>query len=567
MKLSGSHILCESLLREGVEVMFGLPGGAILPFYDALLQYPQLRHILVRHEQGASFAADGYARATGKVGVCVATSGPGATNLVTGIAGAQMDSVPVVAITGQVPTAMIGRDAFQETDITGVTLPVTKHNYLITRAEDIAETVKEAFHLARTGRPGPVLIDLPKDVQTTEAIFRYPDKVELLGYKPTVNGHPAQIKKAARAIAEAKRPLLISGHGTVIANAHAELKELVEKAQIPVLTTLLGIGSFPETHVLSYGLVGMHGMTWANYALGKCDLLIGIGMRFDDRVTGKLSTFAPQAQIIHIDIDPAELGKNVKVHIPIVGNVRNVLAALNKDAQQATHREWIHELEEYKYEHPSLFVPPSPHLMPQTVIQKLYEVTRGDSIVVADVGQHQMWAAQHFFYDKPNSFLTSGGHGAMGYALPAAMGAKVGRPEENVWCVMGDGGFQMTMMELATMVQDRVNVKIALLNNGYLGMVRQFQDLMFGHRYSASALTGPDFVKIAEAYGIYGRRVDTAEDTAPAIEEAMAYDGPALIEFAVEQEENVYPMVLPGGSVTEVVEDPRLARMREGARR
>ena len=556
MKLKGAQILLECLVREGVEVIFGLPGGTVLPLYDTLPQYPQIRHILVRHEQGAAHAADGYARATGKVGVCLATSGPGATNLVTGIATAYLDSSPVVAITGQVATPYIGRDSFQEVDITGITLPITKHNYLITRPEDIAETVKEAFHIARTGRPGPVLIDLPRDVQVGEASFSYPEKVNLRGYKPTLQGHPSQIKKAAKLITESHRPLILAGHGIILSNAYAELRELAEKAQIPVVTTLLGISSFPESHFLSFGMLGMHGMVYANMAVNHADLLIAVGMRYDDRATGKVSTFAPHAQIIHIDVDPAELGKNVRVNVPIVGDVKNVLAALNRELPQLTHVEWINQLEEWRREHPSLIIRDTDKLLPQYVVRQLYEVTRGEATIVADVGQNQMWAAQHYWYDRPNTYITSGGLGTMGFAMPAAIGVKVGRPDELVWAVCGDGGFQMTIQELATLVQDNIAVKIAIINNGYLGMVRQWQDLFYRRNYVATPLSGPDFVKVAEAYGLLGIRVRAKEEVAPAIRRAIEHPGPALVDFLVEPEENVYPMVAPGGSLAEVMEGP-----------
>jgi len=557
MKMSGSQMIGESLVREGVEVIFGILGGAILPLYDVLPQYPQLRHILVRHEQGAAHAADGYARATEKVGVCFATSGPGATNLVTGIANACLDSVPIVAITGQVARPFIGKDAFQEVDITGITLPITKHNYLVMDAASIPKIVKEAFYLARTGRPGPVLIDLPRDVQIEEAEFHYPSKVDLPSYKPTLKGHPAQIKKAAKLIDEAQRPLIIAGRGVTISGAHAELKELVEKAQIPVVTTLLGISCFPESHVLSYGMIGMHGMAYANLAVDAADLIIAIGMRFDDRATAKVSAFAPHAYIIHIDIDPAEIGKNVRVDVPIVGDVKAVLQELNKLINSAKHIDWIRQLDDWRKEHPLIVIRDSEGLLPQYVVRQIYEVTKGEAIIVTGVGQNQMWAAQHYLYDKPNSFISSGGLGTMGFGLPAAIGAKVGCPDSTVWCIDGDGGFQMTIQELATIVQEKVAVKIAILHNSYLGMVRQWQELFYGKRYVATPLSGPDFVKIAEAYGFPGLRVEHKEEVVPAIQKAMAEPGPFLIDFVIEPEENVYPMVPPGAALAEVLEEPR----------
>ena len=557
MKLNGAQILCESLVREGVEVIFGFPGGAVLPLYDTLPQYPQLRHILVRHEQGAAHAADGYARATGRVGVCLATSGPGACNLVTGIANAHLDSSPVVAITGQVARPFIGKDGFQEIDITGITVPITKHNYLILRADEIATRVKEAFHIASTGRPGPVLLDIPRDVFTEEATFSYPSKVDLPGYKPVVRGHPAQIKKAARLISEAKRPVILAGRGAIISNAFDELRELAEKAQIPVVTTLLGIGCFPEDHVLSFGMLGMHGMAYANLAVDAADLIIALGMRFDDRATGRVSGFAPHAQIIHIDVDPAEIGKNVRVTVPIVGEVKHVLKALNKQVSVQTHMDWIRQVEQWRREHPLHVIHDSDKVLPQFVVSKICEVTQGDAIIVTGVGQNQMWSAQHFCYRKPHSLISSGGLGTMGFELPAAIGAKVGCPDETVWAVAGDGGFQMTIQELATAVQDNVAVKIAIINNGFLGMVRQWQALFYQRRYVATPLSSPDFVKVAEAYGLPGLRVTEMQQVVPAIERAMEHNGPFLIDFVVEPEENVYPMVAPGATLAEILEDPR----------
>jgi len=557
MKMTGAQILCESLLQEGVEVMFGFPGGVLLPFYDTLPQYPNLRHILVRHEQGAAHAADGYARATGRVGVCMATSGPGATNLVTGIANAYLDSVPLIALTGQVPRANIGKDAFQEIDITGITLPITKHNYIAMNVNSLAAMVKEAFYLARSGRPGPVLIDLPRDVLTDQAEFTYPSKVDLPGYKLTLQGHPTQIKKAAKLISEAQYPLLLVGRGVNICGAHEELKKLAETAQIPVVTTLLGIGAFPENHVLSYGMVGMHGMGYANKALDAADLIIAVGMRFDDRVTGKISAFAPHAHIIHIDLDPAEIGKNVRVDVPIVGDARRVLSALNKVVTTAEHMEWIKQLDDLRRKHPSIDIRDAEGIIPQYVVRKIYEATGGDAIIVTGVGQHQMWAAQHYCFSKPNSLISSGGLGTMGFGLPASMGAKVGRPDKTVWCIDGDGSFQMTLQELGTIVQDKIPVKIAIINNGYLGMVRQWQELFYGKRYVATPLSCPDFVKIAEGYSLPALTVTRKEEVAPAIEQAMAQDGPFLINFMVEPEENVYPMVPPGSSVAEFIEEPK----------
>jgi len=557
MKKTGAQILCESLIKEGVEVIFGILGGAVLPLYDTLPQYPQLRHILVRHEQGAAHAADGYARATHKAGVCIATSGPGATNLVTGIANAFMDSSPMVAITGQVARPFIGKDAFQEADITGITLPITKHNYSVSDATELARIVKEAFYIAQTGRPGPVLIDIPRDVQQEEVEFVYPDKVNLPGYKFISRGHSVQVKRAAKLINQAQRPLIIAGRGIIISQAHDELKELAEKAQIPVVNTLLGLGSFPQNHVLSLGMMGMHGMAYANMAVQSADLIIAIGMRFDDRATANTGDFAPNAHIVHIDIDPAEIGKNVRVDMPIVGDVKNVLKAMNKEIDSRDHLDWLSQLEQWRYEHPSLDIRQNDELLPQYVIHQIYEATRGNAIVVTGVGQNQMWAAQHFVYTKPNSFISSGGLGTMGFELPAAIGAKVGCPGEMVWCIAGDGGFQMTIQELATITQENIAIKIAIINNGYLGMVRQWQELFYGHRYVDTKLWNPDFVKIAEAYDIPGIRVKRREEVNPAIQKAMDYPGAFLIDFVVEPEENVYPMVPLGGSLSETLELPK----------
>jgi len=557
MKRTGAQILCESLLKEGVEVIFGYPGGQVLPLYDTLPQFPKLRHILVRHEQGAAHAADGYARVTGRVGVCLATSGPGATNLVTGIANANLDSVPMVAITGQVPRASIGKDAFQEVDITGITLPITKYNYLVMEASSVARTVKEAFYIAGTGRPGPVLIDIPRDVFTEEAEFEYPDKINLPGYSPTLQGHPAQIKKAARIIGEAKKPLIISGHGVLISGAYNELRNLAEKAQIPVITTLLGIGSFPESHILSFGMLGMHGTVYANKATGEADAIIAIGMRFDDRATADVKKFAPNASIIHIDIDPSEIGKNVRVDVPIVGDVKAILGELNKLVAVREHVEWLNQIGNWRKEHPMTIIRECDELLPQFVIRKIFEITKGQATIVTGVGQNQMWAAQHYWYDKPNSLISSGGLGTMGFEIPAAIGAKVGRPDDTVWCIAGDGGFQMKMQELGTIMQEKLAVKIAIIDNGCLGMPRQWQELLYNKNYVASFICGPDFVKLGDAYGIPALRVTHKEEVVPAVEQAMSYNGPFIIDFKVNPEENVYPMVPPGAALTECIEEPR----------
>ena len=561
MKRTGSQIVCEALLKEGVNTIFGLLGGAILPLYQTLPEYPGLRHILVRHEQAASHAADGYARATGEVGVCWATSGPGATNLVTGLANAMMDSVPMVAITGQVPRKAIGKDAFQETDVTGVTLPVTKHNYLVMDPADLAATIKEAFHIARTGRPGPVLIDIPKDVLQEEVEFSYPETVDLPGYNPHMPGHPAQIKKAAKLIDEAERPVIIAGHGVIISQAYDELKTLAEKAQIPVITTLLGISGFPENHVLSVGMPGMHGMAYANIAIDEADVIIGIGMRFDDRVVGRVEDFAPNAKIVHIDIDPAEIDKTVRTTVPVVGDVKLVLEQMNRQVEPRTRVDWVNRVDQLKSEHPSHVIKDTELVLPQYICRQISEVTKGDAIIVTGVGQHQMWAAQHFNYIKPGSFITSGGLGTMGFEVPAALGAKVGRPDETVWSICGDGGFQMTLQELATIVEHNIDIKFAIFNNGFHGMVRQWQEFFYEKDYVETRFFNPDFVKLAEAYSMTGFKVTTKADVRPIIEEAQSIKGPVLIDFVVESEENVYPMIPAGASVNEMLETPPEKRL------
>jgi len=557
MKLTGGQIVCESLLKEGVEVIFGILGGQILPLYDTLTQYPQLKHILVGHEQGAAHAAEGYARATGRVGVCFATSGPGATNLVTGIADAYMDSTPLVAITGQVGRPFIGKDAFQEIDITGVTLPITKHNYIVTDINLLAQTIKEAFYLARTGRPGPVLIDLPRDIQVESTEFSYPACIDMPGYKPTMSGHPAQLKKAAKLIAEAKKPILLPGNGVLIAGACEELKQLAEVAQLPVVSTMLGVSAFPASHVLSCGWLGMHGMAYANFAVQEADLIVAVGMRFDDRATARVNAFAPKARVIHVDIDPAEIGKNVRVDVPIVGDARVVLAALNKLVVPKEHPEWLAQIDCWKREHPSLAIREAEEILPQYVIRQIWEATQGEATVVTGVGQHQMFAAQHFFYDKPGSFISSGGLGTMGFELPAAMGAKIGRPDELIWCVAGDGSFQMTVQELTTVAREGIGIKVAIMNNGVLGMVHQWQKLFYNQRYIATNLSCPDFVKLADAYGIPAENVARKESVRPAIERAIATPGPFIINFVIYPEENVYPMVPPGAALHEIIEAPK----------
>lgn len=558
MKLKGSEIICESLLREGVEVLFGHPGGAILPFYDALWAYPQLRHILVRHEQSAAHAADGYARMTGKPGVCVATSGPGATNLITGIMSAKADSIPIVAITGQVARAAIGTEAFQECDICSIASVCTKRTYLVLSAADLARTIHEAFQVAQEGRPGPVLIDVPRDVQLELAEFEYPDPV----VRPEVV-LPAEtlenVRKAAELMNKAERPVIIAGHGIVNSRAFDELLALANASGIPVINTLLGLSGFPRNHPQSMGMLGMHGMYWCNMIVDQADVVIGLGMRFDDRVTGRVSGFAPHARIIHLDIEPSQVGRIVPVEVPLVGDARPILQALVPLVRNVDRAGWMSTVNDLREQHPSLAIPQSDALMPQQVLAALNDVIQqdDDAVVVTGVGQHQMWAAQYLFLNQPNSFVTSGGLGAMGFEIPAALGAQTGRPNSTVWSVAGDGGFQMTLQELITAVEEKLPIKIALFNNGYLGMVRQWQEMFFDGHIKDVPMPGPDYVKLAGAYGIPALRVDTQEDVAAALAEAQAYDGPFLIEFVVERDTNVYPMIPPGGSLADTLEDPR----------
>lgn len=556
-KLTGAQIVMECLAREGVEYIFGFPGGANLPLYDTLPQYPQIRHILVRHEQGAAHAADAYARVTGKAGVCWATSGPGATNLVTGIANAWMDSVPLVAITGAVVSWLIGRDGFQEADITGITVPITKQNYLVLDVNDIAYTIREAFHIATTGRPGPVLIDIPRDIQQQQTEFHWPEKIEIPSYKPVTRGHPAQIRKAAQLIAESERPLILAGHGVLISRAYQELRELAERAHIPVICTLLGIGGFPGSHELYLGMPGMHGMYWNNIAISEADLVIGIGMRFDDRVTGRLKDFAANARVIHIDIDPAEIGKNVKATVPIVGDVKQVLSELNPLVQPKRHDAWYQHIQEIRREHPSIAIPNVDKVLPQFVIKRIYELSGPDAYYVTGVGQHQMWAAQFFWGDHPGSFITSGGLGTMGFEIPAAMGIQFARPKDLVWAFCGDGGFQMTMQEMATIVEHELPIKFAIINNGHLGMVRQWQHLFYKDNLQAVRLFQPDYVKLAEAFGAAGLRVTEKSQVDSAILKALEHPGPVVIDFQVEEHEDVYPMMPPGTALSETVDQPK----------
>ena len=552
MKLTGAQIIMESLLAEGVDTVFGYPGGANLPMYDTLPQYPQLRHVLVRHEQAAAHAADAYARITGRAGVCWATSGPGATNLVTGIANAWMDSVPVVCITGSVVSWLIGRDGFQEADITGITIPITKHNTLVLNVEDIATAIKEAFHIATTGRPGPVLVDIPRDVQQQETEFKYPDSVNLPGYEPPAHGDARQIKRAAQLIADAERPVILAGHGVIISRAWDELVHLAETAQIPVITTLLGIGGFPGTHKLNMGMPGMHGMYWNNMAISEADLVMGIGMRFDDRVTGSLKDFAPKAKIVHIDIDPAEIGKNLTVAVPVVGDVKQVLTELNREVQPKRHDEWLAWLQEQRDAHPSIVIPETEKLLPQYVIKSIYDASGSDAYYVTGVGQHQMWAAQYFWVDKPNGFITSGGLGTMGFEVPAAIGAQFADLKSTVWSICGDGGFQMTSQELATIVQEGLHVRICIMNNGALGMVRQWQMRIHGGRRVASDLGAPDFAALALAYRIHAETIEKAGELDSALDRAATWPGPVLLDLRIPADDEVYPMVPAGAALNEM---------------
>ncbi len=561
MLLSGAEIVMECLLREGVEVMFGYPGGAILPTYDAMTKYPQIHHVLVRHEQGACHMADGYARATGRVGVAIATSGPGATNLVTGISTAMMDSSPIVCITGQVTRGAIGSDAFQETDVTGVTLPITKHNYLVMDIHELPYVIREAFYIARTGRPGPVLIDIPKDIQIEKIEFVYPEEpIRLPGYRPPETADEEDVETALNLINQAKRPIILAGHGIVMAGAVGELREMVERAQIPVTLTLLGKGAIPENHPLTVGMMGMHGEAASNLAIQEADLLIALGMRFDDRVTGNLKTYAPNARKIHVDIDASEINKNVKVDVGIVGDVKTVMRQLLPGVQQTQHAEWLNRIRDWQEDSDErdIINRESPEvLLSAQVINDLWKCTGGDAITVTDVGQHQMVEAQYYPHQRPSTLITSGGAGTMGFGLPAAIGAKFGMPHEEVWAIVGDGGFQMTLCELATAKQENINVNIAIINNNYLGMVRQWQEFFYEHRYHATPMFNPDFVKLAEAYGIPAMRVTSRDQVMEAVEFARGIDGPALIEFMVEKEEIVYPMVPAGADLHNMIRRPK----------
>ena len=552
--MNGARILLESLKREGTEVIFGYPGGQVLPIFDALYDF-DVKFILTRHEQGAAHAADGFSRATGKVGVCLATSGPGATNLVTGIANAYMDSIPMVAITGQVGTNLIGNDAFQEADVTGITRPVTKHNFLVKDVKELARIIREAFYIASTGRPGPVLVDIPLDIQRAETEFIWPETVQIRSYKPTYFGHPGQIKKAAKLIGESKKPIIYAGGGVITSGAHLVLRELAEKIQAPVTTTFMGLGAFPGTHKLCLGMLGMHGTAYANHAIMESDLIIAVGARFDDRVTGRLDAFAPYAKVIHIDIDPASISKNVTVDIPIVGDAKNILGELLEYIKKIPDTsEWLKTVEAWKKKHPLTYKDEGKFLKPQYILEQLWDVTKGDAIICTEVGQSQMWACQWYKYLTPRTFISSGGLGTMGFGFPAAMGAKMGCPERKVFNIAGDGSIQMNIQELATCVENKINVKVFIFNNGFLGMVRQWQELFYKKRYSYTPITSPDFVKLAESYGAVGIRVTKKSEVRKAIEKAIKTENTVFVDFRIDPEENVYPMVPAGRPINEMID-------------
>ncbi len=557
---TGAEILWETLAREGVDVVFGYPGGAIMPAYDAMLK-SSVRHVLVRHEQGAAHMADGYARASGRVGVCIATSGPGATNLVTGIATAMLDSIPMVCVTGQVASHYIGSDAFQETDITGVTLPITKHNYLVTRVEDIAPMLRQAFYVARSGRPGPVLVDITKDAQQASTQFVWDGRpVRLPGYRPEHRPRPEEVQRAADLVNEAERPLVFCGHGIIASGASPLLLEFVEKTGMPVASTLLGLGGFPATHPLCLGMMGMHGEAWVNTAIQEADLILALGMRFDDRVTGHLATYAKRAKKIHCELDPAEINKNVRVDVPLIGDVAETLRALFPMVTERGRKAWVQRIHELKGDSAVRDIQTMPntpgHLYAAHVMHDLWRITEGKALVVTDVGQHQMWEAQYYKHDIPRKLITSGGLGTMGFALPAGIGAKFARPEDEVWVIVGDGGFQMTAAELSTCAQEGIKVHVAVINNGYLGMVRQWQQFFYGGRYAATPLRGPDFVKLAEAHGLLGLRVTERDQIESVVATARAAEGTVVIDFRVEQEDSVYPMVAAGADLGDMIRRP-----------
>jgi acetolactate synthase-1/2/3 large subunit len=556
--LTGSHLLCQSLIREGVAIFYGYPGGVLVPFYDALTSYPALHHVLVRHEQAAAHAADGYARATGKVGVCIATSGPGALNLVTGLATAYADSVPMVAITGQVPRDQIGRDAFQETDIIGVTQPITKYTMQVRETSELSAAIHEAFHIARSGRPGPVVVDIPKDVLFDSALATTLITQTAIDTVPASIVRPAEylVAQAAELIARAERPLIMAGHGVILSHAYEELRQFAEKAHIPVITTLLGISAFSAAHPLFIGMPGLHGAAHVNRAIGQADLIVGVGLRFDDRVTGKVSDFAPHARIIHIDIDPSEIHKVKVASVPLIADAGAALAALHEQIAPQDHSEWLREIRFWQYTDDALGRRQFNETLPDPIgiLTAMHEATDGKAILVTDVGQHQMWVARHYPWTLHNSHITSGGQGTMGFALPAALGVKMGLPDASVWVVAGDGGIQMNIQELATLQQEGVDLKIVIMNNGYLGMIRQLQQFFYGGNYAEAPISSPDYVQLADAYGMKGIRITRREDVADAIRTAMETPGSIILDFVIEAEANVYPTVIPGKGITEMIE-------------
>lgn len=569
MELKGAEIFIECLKAEGVDVIFGYPGGRVLDIYDALYKQKDVKHILVRHEQGAAHAADGYARTTGKVGVCLATSGPGATNLVTGIATAHMDSIPMVAFTGQVHTAAIGTDAFQEADLTGITMPVTKHNYLVKKVEDLAGTIKEAFHLARNGRPGPVLIDIPSDIAQAKCEFVYPKTIDMPNYQPTIKGNPRQIKQAIQMLNSAERPVILAGGGILSANASKELLEFLKTTTIPVSTTLMGLSCVPSSFKNNLGMPGMHGTAAANYAIHHADLLIAIGMRFDDRITGKISEFGKTAKVIHIDIDPAEINKCIPATLPIIGDAKEILKELNTELKKVTlsgYKDWHVQLDQWKTTHPLIYTKDSKVIKPQQVLETINELTKGEAVVVTDVGEHQMWSCQYVDFKYPRRWASSGGLGTMGFGVPAAMGAAFGNPDKEIICISGDGSVQMNIQELGTIATHKVPVKIFILNNHYLGMVRQWQSLFYGERFSHTDLTEcqPDFMKLAEAYCIKGINITKPSELKDKIKEALKHKGPVLVNVLIAREENVFPMVPPGGVLNKMIFHPEAESSSKG---
>ncbi|MDE2767360.1 MAG: biosynthetic-type acetolactate synthase large subunit [Chloroflexi bacterium] len=556
---TGGEVVCDAMLAAGVDVIFGMPGGASLPFYDSLYHYQdRIRHVLIRHEQAAGFAANGYARATGKVGVATSTSGPGATNMVTCMANDIMDSVGVVYITGQVARPAIGSDAFQEADVTGISIPITKHSYLVMDVDDLPRVMSEAFHLASTGRPGPVHVDIPKDVFLETTTETAPDQVNLRGYRPSKVGNARMVRKAAEVINASERPIIMAGHGIDISGAAEELLQLATRGSIPVVSTLHGVGTFPETHPLSFGMLGMHGLAYANFSMRQTDCIIGLGTRFDDRAVGKEDEFGPGAKVVHIDIDPAEIGKVLETDVPIVGDLKLTLQKLLPLIESRDRTPWLDQMNGWRRDHPSLKIPDSPDsVLPQEVVRAIYDISGGEARVIADVGQNQMWASQHFWYERPRMFFSAGGLGPMGYALPAAMGVKLADESQDVWCVTGDGGLLINIQEFNTLAAEGINVKVAVLNNAHLGMIRQWQEFFYEGRYMGAFLDNPDFAKVAQAFGLHGVGTSSRDEMKDAIAMAHEYDGPVVLDLHVDRVENVYPMIVPGTGVNSVIEDPR----------